>query len=184
MKPIQTEYKGYRFRSRLEARWAVFFDKIGIKWQYEPEGFVLKSGKKYLPDFYLPDVSHRSSPGNGVYIEIKPTVKSINSLNLAEFEHSLFAFHGLPPGIDDDDGGYELAPIGWDNCMLFMMCVDCGHVKIEYSEGNYMECPRCGGRVTTTCPGCGRRRIIEEPFLSAQMAARSARFEHGEHGAA
>ncbi|MCB6994492.1 hypothetical protein LI177_13475 [bacterium 210820-DFI.6.37] len=26
LKAIQTEYKGYRFRSRLEARWAVFFD--------------------------------------------------------------------------------------------------------------------------------------------------------------
>ena len=26
---IETAYKGYRFRSRLEARWAVFFDAIG-----------------------------------------------------------------------------------------------------------------------------------------------------------
>lgn len=25
---IETEYKGYRFRSRLEARWAVFFDTL------------------------------------------------------------------------------------------------------------------------------------------------------------
>ena len=34
MKPIETEYKGYRFRSRLEARWAVFFDALNIKWEY------------------------------------------------------------------------------------------------------------------------------------------------------
>jgi hypothetical protein len=34
---------GYRFRSRLEARWAVFFDVAGIPWQYEPEGFDLSS---------------------------------------------------------------------------------------------------------------------------------------------
>lgn len=26
IKAIDTYYKGYRFRSRLEARWAVFFD--------------------------------------------------------------------------------------------------------------------------------------------------------------
>ena len=26
IKAIETYYKGYRFRSRLEARWAVFFD--------------------------------------------------------------------------------------------------------------------------------------------------------------
>lgn len=25
---IQTEYNGYLFRSRLEARWAVFFDAL------------------------------------------------------------------------------------------------------------------------------------------------------------
>ena len=55
MKAIQTEYKGYLFRSRLEARWAVFFDACGVDWEYEPEGIVLSDGTKYLPDFYLID---------------------------------------------------------------------------------------------------------------------------------
>ena len=55
LKPIETIYKGHRFRSRLEARWAVFFDHIGINWIYEPEGFEFPDGTKYLPDFYLPD---------------------------------------------------------------------------------------------------------------------------------
>lgn len=54
IKPIETEYKGYRFRSRLEARWAVFFDACGFKWEYEPEGYE-GDGSKYLPDFYIPD---------------------------------------------------------------------------------------------------------------------------------
>jgi hypothetical protein len=39
IKPIETRYKGYRFRSRLEARWAVFFDTMEIPWEYEKEGF-------------------------------------------------------------------------------------------------------------------------------------------------
>ena len=30
MKIIETKYRGYHFRSRLEARWAVFFDEIGL----------------------------------------------------------------------------------------------------------------------------------------------------------
>lgn len=51
IKAIETEYNGYRFRSRLEARWAVFFDALGVKYEYEPDGFVLPSGRKYLPDF-------------------------------------------------------------------------------------------------------------------------------------
>ena len=44
IKAIETEYNGYRFRSRLEARWAVFFDAMGIKYEYEPEGFELEDG--------------------------------------------------------------------------------------------------------------------------------------------
>lgn len=52
-KAIETSYKGYRFRSRLEARWAVFFDTLGIKWEYEKQGYSLPSGA-YLPDFWQP----------------------------------------------------------------------------------------------------------------------------------
>ena len=51
IKAIETVYNGYRFRSRLEARWAVFFDALGVEYEYEPEGFKLPSGKCYLPDF-------------------------------------------------------------------------------------------------------------------------------------
>jgi hypothetical protein len=55
IKPIETHYAGHRFRSRLEARWAVFFDTLGIKWQYEPQGYTVGPAKRpYLPDFYLP----------------------------------------------------------------------------------------------------------------------------------
>jgi hypothetical protein len=64
IKPIETVYNGYRFRSRLEARWAVFFDALGIKYEYEPEGFELDDGYHYLPDFYLPAME--------TYVEIKP----------------------------------------------------------------------------------------------------------------
>lgn len=41
IKAIETLYNGYKFRSRLEARWAVFFDAVGSKWEYEKEGFDL-----------------------------------------------------------------------------------------------------------------------------------------------
>ena len=53
MKAIETKYKGYRFRSRLEARWAVFFDALGLRWEYEPEGFDLGAAGWYLPDFRI-----------------------------------------------------------------------------------------------------------------------------------
>lgn len=56
IKAIQTEYRGFLFRSRLEARWAVFFDACGADWEYEPEGYDLGNGIYYLPDFLLHDV--------------------------------------------------------------------------------------------------------------------------------
>lgn len=56
MQAIQTYYKGILFRSRLEARWAVFFDCMNIIWEYELEGFQDRR-IKYLPDFWLPQVS-------------------------------------------------------------------------------------------------------------------------------
>lgn len=70
---IETSYKGYRFRSRLEARWAVFFDSLGVDWLYEKEGFELQSGK-YLPDFWIPCRSrsyHYSDDNSGYWLEIK-----------------------------------------------------------------------------------------------------------------
>lgn len=53
IKAIETEYNGYKFRSRLEARWAVFLDSFNEEWAYEVEGYELPSGR-YLPDFWLP----------------------------------------------------------------------------------------------------------------------------------
>lgn len=63
IKAIDTVYKGCRFRSRLEARWAVYFDCMGIAYEYEPEGFEFEDGTKYLPDFYLREID--------AYVEIK-----------------------------------------------------------------------------------------------------------------
>lgn len=62
MNAIETEYKGYLFRSRLEARWAVFFDTAGIEWKYESEGYEVGE-HRYLPDFWL--------PGSQVWVEVK-----------------------------------------------------------------------------------------------------------------
>ena len=62
---IPTTLNGVTFRSRTEARWSVFFDSMGIEWDYEPEGLELPSGARYLPDFYLPRFRW--------FAEVKPT---------------------------------------------------------------------------------------------------------------
>jgi len=54
IKAIPTKYNKVNFKSRLEARWAVFFDQMGYGWKYEP--FECKSPcgtVSYLPDFII-----------------------------------------------------------------------------------------------------------------------------------
>ena len=63
IKAIETIYRGYRFRSRTEARWAVFFDAVSLPFEYEKEGFDLGEGTWYLPDFWMPSLK--------LWVEIK-----------------------------------------------------------------------------------------------------------------
>lgn len=60
---IPTIYKGTRFRSRLEAKWAAFFDLRGWAWEYEPIDLA-----GYIPDFILPDFKRPT------LIEVKPAM--------------------------------------------------------------------------------------------------------------
>lgn len=92
IKPIETIYKGYRFRSRLEARWAVFFDALGIEWEYEPEGFVLTDGTYYLPDFWLPKLKW--------FVEVKGNLTDQEGISKARM-------------LDD------CPPIGVNGCLIF-----------------------------------------------------------------
>jgi len=85
MKAIETCWNGWRFRSRTEARWAVLFNQLNIKFEYEKEGYELPSGR-YLPDFWLPyhpTVLPHRLPATGEWIEIKGEAPSLHELDLA-----------------------------------------------------------------------------------------------------
>jgi hypothetical protein len=75
MTPIETTWRGWRFRSRTEARWAVLLHAASIPFEYEPEGFALPSGW-YLPDFWLPD--------RGFWLEVKGFAPNSDELRKAE----------------------------------------------------------------------------------------------------
>ena len=80
---IQTQYHGYLFRSRLEARWAVFFDACGVKYEYEPEGYDLGGGLMYLPDFLLHGVAGRD--GGDLFVEVKGAMNDADALKINRF---------------------------------------------------------------------------------------------------
>jgi hypothetical protein len=75
IKAIETKYDGHHFRSRLEARWAVFFNTNNIVYSYEPEGFNLGALGSYLPDFYLPELN--------LWVETKPYARPFKSIYMA-----------------------------------------------------------------------------------------------------
>jgi len=66
---LQTEYGGVTYRSRTEARWAVFFDTLGVQFTYEAEKITLSTGAIYIPDFYIVDFK--------AYFEVKPSSDEI-----------------------------------------------------------------------------------------------------------
>jgi hypothetical protein len=71
--PIPTTYKGITYRSRLEARWAVFFEEIGIEFEYEAEPIRSKSGAVlYMPDFVIYSGIRCKDWTERYFFEIKP----------------------------------------------------------------------------------------------------------------
>jgi len=132
IKTIPTKHNGILFRSRLEARWSIFFDTLRIRWQYEPEGFSLSDGTGYVPDFYLPNFN------GGIYVEVKPdggdfrkailfSIESSKRILFAE-GHPDYRVYCIPEQVGRDtvfcpncfDGRYSLPiPVGenrlfWD----------------------------------------------------------------------
>jgi hypothetical protein len=151
MKALETVYKGVRFRSRIEARHAILFDQLEIKWEYEPEGFKMKTEKGticYLPDFYLPEVYLRGFIKPGVYFEVKPSYSNAEESQekFNNFDGPLVVACGTPDlqAYGDHEWMFEWHKDRWDNCMYFKYCEKCMLFEIEFSEGNYCVCPKCG----------------------------------------
>lgn len=184
IRAIETCYKGYRFRSRLEARWAVFFESLGLAWEYEAEGFELTSGR-HLPDFWM--------PGWLWFVEIKPNVRAAEAEDRRFRELCVQSGRGVLVIIGNvGDGEHPVATYqrrdGEPTSLSlvfeeFCECHMCHGICLSYRDGAlgcFVHLGRCErpSQVTPYWIGTGSERIAE-----AYMDARSARFEFGESGA-
>lgn len=189
MKAIETHYNGYRFRSRLEARWAVFFDHLGIEYQYEPEGFVLSDGTMYLPDFWLPSIR------GGCYMEIKGGTPSCDeeqkcAMLANESGHDVLLSAGDIPFPYQSYEEYASSTGGLFQSMRVYFCDGGGDLDYWFTVCTNNECRTVGveynGRAAYLgC--CEKMRVAHKEYnysdpllMAAFVAARSARFEHGE----
>lgn len=169
IQPIETHYNGYRFRSRLEARWAVFFDSLGVKYEYEYEGYAF-DGFQYLPDFYLPDYD--------CFVEIKPLkIDAAEQEKVERFGAHKKAF--LVSGSPGKDS-YSVQAVSddfWNEGKLyFCKGRKCDRLWLAGDAGCFaINCKQCPE------PKCGDNQTSEHFGLDyAYETARETRFEHGE----
>lgn len=179
IKPIETIYNGCKFRSRLEARWAVFFDAVGVKWDYEPEGFDLGGGIKYLPDFILHDVDGRwcgIGMGNDLYVEVKGELKLNDQAKVGAFKRPILLVGSIPKG----DTIFEL--------ILDAKMNDCGgwfYNSASVDGDNYTVIPAINkdGKFELVGADWDLSKYKEAETVEAYNAARMARFEHFDNSA-
>ena len=199
---IETHYNGYRFRSRLEARWAVFFDALGVRYEYEKEGFRLpaqryrtygREGSElffperwYLPDFWLPDLRY--------WVEIKGTRPTLEEgVRIGQMAHLTgyhgFVFYSTIGDVPIPDFGFEVQNIDWwwpagGNGKPSSIDANENYTGMHWAEDLSNE------TIDICCGGSSIREFMEdkstgayvvtERIMAALVAARSARFEHGE----
>lgn len=193
IKPIETQYKGYRFRSRLEARWAVFLDALKIRWEYEKEGYQLESGW-YLPDFWLPQFN--------MFLEVKK--EQLEKEDLSKARALAFGDNGFPVLVmngladvpqgtffchDIDDGGggpCVMNKVAFAYCHICKtVCLDFGDWDDKYGRGDRVLCASNDfpqWRQPCVCFPPKIQRTTFGEIVNAVHVARSARFEHGETG--
>lgn len=172
-----TVYAGITFRSRLEARWAVFMDAVGVQWTYEPERIQLPTGGTYLPDFVTRD---------GAYIEVKGAEENLDKPYLIRAAAVLGHLSILGP-IPECRRGAPIRTI-----LVSPRDAVADHVRLLRAWADYRPDADCSG----TCFGY-EESMDPEHWLSPGIlelrpcrtgncpydAARGARFEHGESGA-
>ncbi len=189
---IETYYAGCRFRSRLEARWAVLFDRLGISWEYEPQGYVV-AGKPYLPDFYRPTLNS--------WVEVKGSTDNLDLDLLRQFVTSSKAALLLagpmpepylggevcwnlldPEPLDDPDGFDEHGQPVWTSDVAWTVRVKPVSFLVWATQRRlWTHYPDVS---TEWNPDDPTRPFIDWDYQAscdaAYDAARAARFEYGE----
>lgn len=172
---IPSKFNGIKFRSRLEARWAAFFQTMRAPWQYEPEGFRFFPGEMYLPDFLLPQAN--------CWVEIKPSAPSTREKELcrmlcaATARRVILAYgsfgYWLPersikqpmsalcfdPSMDPDG---EVVCLGEDVDYEPCICPVCGEFGFEF-EGRGARI--CRGKKNACCGDSDRHRTSDDPRI-------------------
>jgi len=181
---IETEYNDCRFRSRIEARWAVFMSSLGITYWYEYQDYLL-DGVRYLPDFWLPKLE--------CYLEVKGAEPTEEERRLAR----LLALYSHKPvyivagnvGLPTQADGYtswKFAEEGQEQDHWWCECQICGAIGLyRLPSLDHFPCACISAIPEKLSPEffvelVGTYRCNSPRLVEAFRSARQARFEHGE----
>jgi hypothetical protein len=121
----------------------VFFDNLGLAWQYEAEGYDLGAAGWYLPDFWLPQLLR----GDGSFIEIKPTAPSPDELRKVEELSRRTGRRALLLAGEPWPGSYQGCAFSavecgvWgDDDYYWCQCARCGTVDLQFSGAANRNC--------------------------------------------
>jgi len=189
IKPIDTQYKGYKFRSRLEARVAVFLDAVQASWEYEIEGYTLPINGRYLPDFFVTSFRKCEKP---FWLEVKatkPTTAEINKLRelcvLTKTAGAFFIgstnFHKQQVSTFSVMAQHDEEYLGWhvSEAFTYMQAPLDTYIEDVSAPKNFWD---KYGEDMITCYDMFMRCADCRNLKPAAVAALSARFEFGESG--
>lgn len=197
IKPIETHYKGYRFRSRLEARWAVFLDALGIRYEYEIEGYDLGEAGWYLPDFWLPQqeiiveikpplLYDKKHPAYILWPDMTKQEALVIALSESGLHHHVMMLCGAPgPKEKNRPPLSSRPPFSYEGLLIRRLGPNFDGPACGFRPYHWYECLCCGEMGITVrwgragCLGCGNSGVLglDTPRLrAAYIAARSARF--------
>jgi len=145
---IPTLYRGTRFRSRTEARWAVLFDELGWGWVYEPRDLA-----GYIPDFILRlDEAPLLVEVKGDAVTVEQLVEHAHKIEISGWDGEALLVGAAPWHLTSSQpliGWFgERVRIGedlewsWGDARLFD-CISCGHTSVLAASGSW-RCRICG----------------------------------------
>lgn len=183
IKALPTVYNGITFRSRLEARWAVFMDYLHITYFYEPEAFDL-DGLHYLPDFYLPNQDAFYEIKNPIFGGESVDIRKVQKLVMLSHKKAFVQYS--PPKVPSDDFNEPGATLictyqdeigkwvlGEDDHYLWCQCPHCNRCELQFD-----------GRSERIGCNCLKERYNydSDKLILAYQASAAYRFENNGKG--
>lgn len=169
-----TLYRAVGFRSMLEARWAVYFDVLGVVWIHEPQTFRLQNGRNYLPDYHLPVLN--------AHLEVKPRDYLDDIAKDPDKQKSFEKAWGLASITREDVILMAGEPRRQNGKGFRWISTEQG---CQVGDTSWYICSQCGLAMTTfrehpLCHcGQGFRDFSHPRLLAAQLLSMECNFMHG-----